>query len=95
MRLIEAISSFSGLTLADCTNLLKMLTQRETEAIFEESRLDEPVWHRVFDELAALVGSLPGVTDNDIRLAISAALEDSVLIGPPPDSLSGPCERAV
>jgi hypothetical protein len=94
MRLVEAITSFTGLALSDCTDLLNMLTQRETEAIFEESRLDEPFWHKVFQELASLVGSPTAATDNDVRLAISAALEDAILIGPPPDSLSGPCERA-
>lgn len=95
MQLVEALSTFSDLSLSDCQKLLKMLSQCELDAIFGESRLDAVRWHRVFGELGKLSGKPTGATENDVRLAISSALEADVLVGPPPASLSGPCERAV
>jgi len=95
LNLETAIFNWSEAPSDHYAALLGKLLKRERDAIHTESRLAQAHWHAIFAQLDPLASSGTNVTVDEIRLAISAALEAAVLIGPAPKPVVVQCERAV
>ncbi len=94
MDLVSAIANYPAVQLGDVERVLSMLTIREQNAIRAESRLVEVHWHRILDELVLLIPKASAAA-NEVRRAISNALESVIFAGPEPVPLASHCERAV
>jgi hypothetical protein len=94
MDFAAAIATHPTAQLGDVKRLLSLLAIREQDAIWTESRIDESHWHQILDELAVFLPNASAVAD-DVRNAISTALETVLLAGPKPVPLASHCERAV